>query len=133
VVLPLLDGNLLELMKASAVGTLSDVEAGEKDGAAVCVVLASGGYPGSYEKGKAIQFGQELADRDDIIVFHAGTAAKDGASVTSGGRVLGVTGLDDDVAAAAARAYEGVGMISFEGGFCRRDIAWREIERLESK
>ncbi len=131
VVLPLLEGNLLELMKASAVGTLADVETGTRDGAAVCVVLASGGYPGEYQKGKVIEFGRELADRDDIVVFHAGTADKDGATVTSGGRVLGVTGLDDDVAAAAARAYEGVDMISFEGGFCRRDIAWREIERLE--
>ncbi len=133
VVLPLLDGNLLELMKASAVGSLAGVEAGAKDGAAVCVVLASGGYPGSYEKGKKIGFGPALAGRDDIIVFHAGTAAEDGATVTSGGRVLGVTGLDENVAAAAARAYEGVDLISFENSYCRRDIAWREIERVKNK
>ncbi len=133
VVLPLLDGNLLELMKESATGSLSTVTAGAKDGAAVCVVLASGGYPGSYSKGKIIEFGKDLSSREDIIVFHAGTAADDGAIVTSGGRVLGVTGLGRNVAAAAARAYEGVDSISFENGFCRRDIAWREIERLENK
>ncbi len=133
VVLPLLDGNLLELMKASAVGSLAGVEVGAKDGAAVCVVMASGGYPGSYGKGKEIGFGSALDSREDIIVFHAGTAAKDEATVTSGGRVLGVTGLDENVAAAAARAYEGVDLISFENSYYRRDIAWREIERVKNK
>ena len=132
VVLPMLDGNLLELMKQSAVGTLGGAEVGVKDGAAVCVVMASGGYPGSYEKGKKISFDPALDGRDDIIVFHAGTAAKDGGVVTAGGRVLGVTGLGEDVAAAAATAYQGVDMIAFDSGFCRRDIAWREIERIKN-
>jgi phosphoribosylamine--glycine ligase len=132
VVLPLLEGNLLELMKQSAVGSLHDAEVGVKDGAAVCVVLASGGYPGSYDKGKNITFDPALAARDDIIVYHAGTAAKDGAVVSAGGRVLGVTGLGADVAAAAAVAYQGVDMIAFDGAYCRRDIAWREIKRIQN-
>lgn len=131
VVLPLLEGNLLELMKESAVGSLTGAQVGTKEGAAVCVVMASGGYPGSYEKGKKIEFGDKLAGRDDIVVFHAGTAEKDGDVVTAGGRVLGVTGLGRDVARAAAIAYEGVDMISFDNSYCRRDIAWREIERLK--
>ncbi|MBW7996721.1 MAG: phosphoribosylamine--glycine ligase [Candidatus Glassbacteria bacterium] len=133
VVLPLLEGNLLELMKESAVGSLSGAEAGVTDGAAVCVVMASGGYPGGYQKGKRIEFAPELDGREDIIVYHAGTSECDGSMVTAGGRVLGVTGLGGNVTDAAARAYEGVDLISFDGGYCRRDIAWREIERLKKK
>jgi len=130
VVLPLLEGDLVELMQEAAAGSLAGASASGKPGAAVCVVLASGGYPGKYEKGKPITIGKELEHSDEILIFHAGTSRKDSRLVTSGGRVLGVTGLGSDVASAAKKAYSAVEMISFEGMYCRRDIAYREINRL---
>ncbi len=132
VVLPLLDGNLVELLQAAATGSLEGLRCAVKPGAAVCVVLASGGYPGSYARGKEISFGPEAQDCEDLIVFHAGTAEQEGRTVTAGGRVLGVTGLGQDVRSAAERAYRAVDQISFEGLYCRRDIAWREIRRSGS-
>ncbi len=132
VVLPLLEGDLVELLTASATGSLAGLRCGIRQGAAVCVVLASGGYPGSYERGKEITFGPAAADCEDLIVFHAGTAEQEGRIVTAGGRVLGVTGLGRDVRAAAERAYGAVDDIAFTGRYCRRDIAWREIRRYGS-
>ncbi|MFH1068387.1 MAG: phosphoribosylglycinamide synthetase C domain-containing protein, partial [Candidatus Glassbacteria bacterium] len=99
----------------------------------VCVVLASGGYPGSYEKGKAVRFDPSLDSDPKVVVFHAGTAGRPGEVVTSGGRVFGVTGLGRDVLEAAESAYRGVAGVSFEGMYFRRDIAWREIARLRAK
>jgi len=96
---------------------------------AVCVVMASGGYPGDYEKGKPITGLEEAAELEDVVVFHAGTRPQNGAIMTAGGRVLGVTALGGDVAAAKARAYEAVDRIRFDGAYCRRDIADKAIGR----
>ena len=128
VVLPLLDGNLADIMCACCEGRLAEVPIAWKDGAAVCVVLAAGGYPGRYEKGREIH---GIADAEDAgaLVFHAGTAERDGKIVTNGGRVLGVVGRGGDIAAAVQAAYEAAGKISFEGMYYRKDIAHRALHR----
>jgi phosphoribosylamine--glycine ligase len=95
---------------------------------AVCVVIASGGYPGNYVKGKVIRGLDDAAQVPDVKVFHAGTKFDGGAVVTDGGRVLGVTALGDTFAAAKARAYEAVAKISFPGAFHRKDIADKALE-----
>ena len=94
---------------------------------AVCVVMASGGYPGDYEKGKVITGIDRAEQLKDVVVFHAGTAMKDGSLVTAGGRVLGVTAVGGTVADAKKQAYEAVGRINFEGARYRRDIADKAI------
>jgi phosphoribosylamine--glycine ligase len=121
VLLMRLDSDLLDLLEATIDGRLAKVPARWKPGAAVCVVMASGGYPGSYEKGLPI----DGLDRvpDDTTVFHAGTRWEGGRFLTAGGRVLGVTALAADLPAARARAYEAVAAIHFEGAHFRRDIA----------
>ena len=121
VVLPLLESDLLGIMQAVRDGRLSEVPVRFSDGAAACVVLASGGYPGSYEKGKAIT-GLDEDFGEDVFIYHAGTAIKDGETVTSGGRVLGVTARGKDLAQALARAYEAAGKIDFAGKQYRTDI-----------
>lgn len=132
VTLPLLDADIVEVMAATARGELDPASVKESGAAAACVVMASGGYPGSYEKGKAIG-GLASADAiEGVHVFHAGTAAANGEVVTSGGRVLGVTGVDKDLQAALTRAYEGVRMIKFAGAFHRTDIGHRALERTET-
>ena len=129
VVLPLLDGDLAEIMLACATGTLDKAEVAWHDKAAVCVVMASGGYPESYEKGKEIT-GLAAAEEDkDVVVFHAGTKEAEGKIVTSGGRVLGVTAVDANIKAARDRAYAAVEKIAFEKNFYRKDIAWRALKR----
>ena len=129
VVLPLLDGDLAEIMLACATGTLDKAEVAWHDKAAVCVVMASGGYPESYEKGKEIT-GLAAAEEDkDVVVFHAGTKEAEGKIVTSGGRVLGVTAVDSSIKAARDRAYAAVEKIAFEKNFYRKDIAWRALKR----
>jgi phosphoribosylamine--glycine ligase len=95
----------------------------------VCVVMASKGYPGSYETGKVITGLDEAGRMKDIVVFHAGTEESDGRIVTSGGRVLGVTGLGDTLKEAIAHTYEAVGKIRFEGAHYRTDIGWRALEK----
>ena len=128
VVLPLLNSDLAEIMLACATGKLDQVEINWSDKAAVCVVVASGGYPESYEKGKEIT-GLEAAAEVGAVVFHAGTKLSDGKIVTSGGRVLGVTAVDDNIKAARDKAYEAVDKIAFDKAFSRRDIAWRALNR----
>jgi len=93
----------------------------------VCVVVASGGYPDAYEKGKPITGLDEAARMDDVMVFHAGTAQKDGQVITNGGRVLGVTALGADFRSTVDRAYDAVGKIHFEKMQYRRDIAHRVL------
>jgi phosphoribosylamine--glycine ligase len=90
--------------------------------------MASGGYPGDYEKGKVIEGLEEVSRMKDILVFHAGTALKDGKVVTNGGRVLGVTGLGEDVEKAIDRTYQGVNKISWDGAHYRRDIGAKALE-----
>jgi len=120
--------DLLEVMVAVADGRLDKVSIDWDPRPAVCVVMSSGGYPGSYEKGKVINGLHEAGKLNDVVVFQAGTAATDGQIVTSGGRVLGVTALGDTIAAAKSRAYEAVDLISFEGAYCRRDIADKALK-----
>jgi phosphoribosylamine--glycine ligase len=118
-----LENDLVELLDASAGGTLAGHELKWKPAAAVCVVLASGGYPGNYAKGKIIS-GLDAANAlPHTKVFHAGTALKDGQIVTNGGRVFGVTALGNDLKAAQAAAYAAVAKIHFDGAQFRRDIA----------
>ena len=128
VVLPLLDSDLVAIMCACADGTLVDVPIRWKDGAAVCVVLASGGYPGHYEKGQEIH-GLADAEAMGALVFHAGTAMKDGKLVTNGGRVLGVVGRGADISSAVDAAYAAAAKISFKDAYYRKDIAHRALER----
>ena len=129
VVLPLLESDLVDIMLACADGTLAEQDIQWSDGAAVCVVMASGGYPKSYQKGFAI-VGLAEAKAVGTEVFHAGTAEKDGQIVTAGGRVLGVVAQADDVKTAVDKAYAGVREISFQDAFYRNDIAHRALERL---
>lgn len=129
-VLPLLSSSLLEPMRAIARGSsVRDLELEWRSGAAVTTVLASGGYPGSYEKGKVITIPDALEQSDEVLIFHAGTARKNGQLVTDGGRVLGVTGLGDDFERAARTSREAAAEITFEGRQYRRDIGWRELQR----
>ena len=128
VVLPLLDGDLVQIMHACADGTLADVPIRWKDSAAVCVVLSAGGYPASYEKGNEI-YGIGNAEKLGALVFHAGTAKKNGKIVTNGGRVLGVVGMGKDIASAVQSAYDAVDQISFKGEYHRKDIAHRALNR----
>lgn len=128
VVLPLLDSDLLEIMMACAEGTLDRQEIRWSDGAAVCVVMASGGYPGSYPKGREITGLAEAASAGSLV-FHAGTAWKDGSIVTNGGRVLGVVAKADSIQKAVAMAYGGVKKIGFPDAFYRKDIAHRAMDR----
>lgn len=123
-----LDSDLVEALCAVADGRLADVELRWSPKPAVCVVMASAGYPGSYEKGKVIS-GLDEAEATGAVVFHAGTKLKDGKIVTSGGRVLGVTALGVDVADAVKNAYKAVGKITWEGVQYRKDIAHRALNR----
>jgi phosphoribosylamine--glycine ligase len=125
-----LETDLVDVATAMVEGRLAEVELAWKPGASACVVLASGGYPGSYEKGKPITGLQEAAKEDGVVVFHAGTSFDDGNVVTSGGRVLGVTALGSDIRAAKERAHGAIEKIGFEGMHYRRDIGDRALRRL---
>ena len=126
-VLPRLDGSFAQLLLHAATGALKDEDVVVKGESAATVIVASGGYPGDYEKGKEIT-GLAAAETG-AIVFHCGTKDADGRVLTSGGRVLSVTGLGADLRAAVDRAYARIGGISFEKMFYRRDIAHRAFER----
>jgi phosphoribosylamine---glycine ligase len=122
-----LENDLVELLDASVNGALAKHELKWSSMASVCVVMASGGYPGSYPKGKVITGLDEAAKLPNTKVFHAGTASKDGQIVTNGGRVLGVTALGKDLKAAQAAAYAAVEKIHFDGAHFRRDIAAKAL------
>lgn len=122
-----LENDLVELLDASVAGTLAGIELEWKSEASVCVVMASGGYPGNYQKGKPIHGLGETANIAGVKIFHAGTASKDGQTVTSGGRVLGVTALGKDLKAAQAAAYGAVQKIQFDGAQFRRDIGCKGL------
>ncbi|MEJ2705027.1 MAG: phosphoribosylamine--glycine ligase [Sedimentisphaerales bacterium] len=122
-----LKSDLLEVLLATCAGTLDEVTLKWDPRPAVCVVMASGGYPGDYLKGKKITGLEEVRQLKDVMVFHAGTKEQNGNIVTSGGRVLGITALGQTVAEAKAAAYEAVDKIEFEGAYCRRDIADKAI------
>ena len=124
-----LKSDLLDVLEAVTKGKLDEATMDWEKRPAVCVVLASGGYPGHYEKGKEITGLREAAAMKDVKVFHAGTTAKDGRVFTSGGRVLGVTALGKTVKEAQERAYEAAKVIHFDGVQYRTDIAGRAIAR----
>jgi phosphoribosylamine--glycine ligase len=127
VIVPRMEGDFAAALLATAEGRLAEASLSASPHACVCVVMASGGYPGSYEKGKSIT-GIEAAEKDpQVVVFHAGTALRDGQLVTAGGRVLGVTAWGADFREALDRAYEAVRAIEFEGAYYRRDIGWRAL------
>lgn len=131
-VLPRLGGSFASLLMAAASGTLKDSDVIVNDGAAATVIVASNGYPGSYEKGKAISGLAEAAGVGGAVVFHCGTKESGEAIVTSGGRVLSVTGVGATLKEAVDTAYSAVGKISFDGAFHRSDIAHRAFERQDS-
>ncbi len=128
VVLPLLEGDLLPVLEACIDGTLAEREVVWKDSAAVCVVLAAGGYPGDYRRGDVIS-GLAAAEAKGAIVFHAGTVLANDAVVTNGGRVMGVTAVAANIAAAVVKVYPAVEQIKFAGLQYRKDIAHRALQR----
>jgi phosphoribosylamine--glycine ligase len=129
-ILQRLDTDFVDVCIAIADEKLSDISLKWKPETSVCVVMASGGYPGSYEKGIPIKGLEDAGNLEDTVVFHAGTAFNDGEIVTAGGRVLGVTALGADIKDAKKRAYEAVGKISFEGAHFRKDISDKALKRL---
>jgi len=126
---PLLESDLLYILEACTDGRLAETEVRWRKGAAVCVVLASGGYPGAYEKGKPISGLDQISD-PQTTVFHAGTAWRDGELVTNGGRVLGITSWDDSIKRAIGRVYQQVDRIRFERMHYRTDIGAKALHSL---
>ena len=126
-----LDGDLVEIMEAVIDERLDEITLDWQDDATICVVMASGGYPGDYEKGKVITGIDEADALPDVKVFHAGTALKDGKIVTSGGRVLGVTARGKDIPQAIERAYEACALIKWDGAQHRTDIGAKAIKFLK--
>jgi len=132
VVLPLMSSSLLELLATVAEGgSLAGRAAKLREGAAVATVVASGGYPGSYARGKRIEIPAGL-ENDGLVVFHAGTELRGGELFTSGGRVLAVTALSHSFADAVQASRSGAAAIAFDGAFFRSDIGWREQARVAS-
>ena len=129
VLMPRLQSDLLPVLMEVAKGKLTTKALDWTEDAAVTVVMASNGYPGSYDKGTVIEGVKEAAEETGAVIFHAGTAMKDGKLVATGGRVLNVTALGGSVTEAVATAYKAVDLINWPGGFCRRDIGWRALER----
>jgi phosphoribosylamine--glycine ligase len=127
-----LKSDLLDLLEATVEGNLDSIDAPEWDPRpAICVVMASAGYPGSYETGSEIT-GLDAADKvTDVKVFHAGTQLKDGKVLTSGGRVLGVTAMGTSLANAKLQAYKGVQAIRWPGAWCRKDISDKAATYIE--
>ena len=128
VVLPLLENDLVELLAATVRGELSKTAVQFRKEYAVCIIAASGGYPGVYQKGKVITGLEQVPP--EIFVFHAGTRQENRNIVTNGGRVLGITALDKDLKQAADKAYQGMAQIHFDGMHYRRDIAERGWKML---
>jgi phosphoribosylamine--glycine ligase len=128
-ILPRMENDLVPILESCIEGRLDEETIRWKPEAAICVVMASGGYPRSYEKGKKINGLEEAGSLDDLVVFHAGTALEDGKVVTAGGRVLGITALGKSIQEAIEKAYEGVSLIQFEGAHFRRDIGRKALNR----
>lgn len=122
VVLPRMKNDIVDVFEACIDGTLDQIDLQFEDNAAVCVVLASEGYPVSYEKGFPIRGLENFKDKDGYYVFHAGTKKKDGQIVTNGGRVLGVVAKGEDLKKARANAYEAIKLVEFDNKYYRHDI-----------
>ena len=128
VILPRLKTDLLEIMLACTNGTLNNINIEWYDNAAVCVILASGGYPVSYTKGYEITGLEKISEKKNMIVFHAGTEKKEGKIVTSGGRVLGITGIGNNIDEAIKTAYKGVEIVNFNQKHFRTDIGKKDYK-----
>jgi phosphoribosylamine--glycine ligase len=126
-VLMRMKGDIVPILEACMQGTLSRHKIEWDNRASVCVVMASKGYPGSYEKGQVIEGLKEVSRMDGVSVFHAGTTLQDGRVVTNGGRVLGVTGLGEDIPRAIERTYQAVKKISWDGVYYRTDIGKKAL------
>ncbi len=132
VIIPRLKSDLLALLYASSKGMLDGIEIRWSDQAALCVVMAAEGYPGTYKKNTVIRGLDEAAAMPNAIIYHGGTARNDAREITAtGGRVLGITALGTTIAEAQARAYQAVDKINWPEGFCRRDIGWRAVARTK--
>jgi phosphoribosylamine--glycine ligase len=127
VLMPRLESDLIELLAATATGELAGMAARWSSDAALTVVMAAKGYPGTYAKGTAIGGIDKANALPGVKVFHAGTAMQGGTLVAAGGRVLNVTARGRTIAEAQARAYAGVAAVDWPGGFFRRDIGWRAL------
>ena len=121
--------DLLPVLEATITGNLDEMQIVWDQRPSVCVVMASAGYPGSYEKGKVIRGLDEAGHLSDVEVFHAGTAWNDGQVVTNGGRVLGVTALGSNIQEAIDQAYKAVSQITWEGAYSRKDIGTKALKR----
>ncbi len=130
-ILPLIENSLLDIFLSSTNGTIKDIQIKIKNKFALNVVLASSGYPGKYETGKEIYGLDKFKDRDDIIIFHAGTKIENGRIVTGGGRVLNFTGIDNDIESAIAKVYNNIGQIKFEGVYFRKDIGKKALKYIK--
>jgi phosphoribosylamine--glycine ligase len=133
VVVPLIDGEFVDLLLAASRGDLSSGQIRQHDATAVCVVMASGGYPDEYETGKEISGLDRINEQEEgIVVFHAGTKADSGKVLTAGGRVLGVTaiGYANDLAGTITNAYKAVEKITFDGAYYRGDIGKKGLAKL---
>nr|MBU9889213.1 phosphoribosylamine--glycine ligase [Candidatus Omnitrophota bacterium] len=128
VILPRMKSDLLPVLAQIAEGRLESGSLEWYDKACMAVVMASGGYPGAYEKGVPINGLEPLKENAEVFIFHAGTAWDESRRmVTAGGRVLAVTALGETLKSAHDRAYHAVSKINFQGGFCRRDIGHKAI------
>ena len=127
VVLPLIKTDLVDIIVAVCNGSVADLDIELDNRAATCVVMASGGYPEAYDTGFPISGIDRAEAPGDVIVFHAGTGREDGQLVTNGGRVIGVTAIDDTIKSSIDRAYEAVGKIDFDRAYFRRDIGHRAL------
>ena len=127
--MPLVKSDVLEVLNDIANGELDASKVEISDGFASVVVMCAGGYPNSYRKGDVIKLPSEEEIPEGAWIIHAGTKEANGEIVTSGGRVLGLTGTDKTLEGALAKAYALCEKVSFEGGFYRRDIAHRELNR----
>jgi phosphoribosylamine-glycine ligase len=131
VVLPLIDGSLLDVLANVAEGgSVAGARLGCREGAAVTTVIAAEGYPGEYAKGRPVRIPPELARDEGVVLFHAGTELRNGQIVATGGRVIAATGVGDSLADAAERSRRAAEAIELEGKHFRRDIGWRELARV---
>jgi phosphoribosylamine--glycine ligase len=132
VVIPLLDGDLADILMSVAERRLDPKSVKQHPASSVCVVMASGGYPDDYQTGKPIQGLERIKPEEGLVVFHAGTRSEGQQVLSSGGRVLGVTaiGYAHDLKDTVRAAYRGVGTLTFDGAYYRSDIALRALRRL---
>ncbi|HOF03634.1 MAG TPA: phosphoribosylglycinamide synthetase C domain-containing protein, partial [Atribacterota bacterium] len=122
VILPGLMTDLMEIVQASLGGYLDKIELNWHRQSTVCVVISSRGYPGAYQQGMIINGLENLKDREDIMVFHAGTGNRNGRIISTGGRILGVTAWAETLPEAIEKTYQGVNLIDFENKYYRKDI-----------